>query len=121
MFSMCGFTFEQERRIQIMWTKGELCGEEDQITVYDFLTHQKTEITIPSQTSGHGVGDSGIVRNFLDGVRHYNGHESLTSAAASVRSHLIAFATEVSRLNGGKSIDLNEYARQLMVKEELSK
>ncbi|MDN4600635.1 Gfo/Idh/MocA family oxidoreductase [Paenibacillus sp. F6_3S_P_1C] len=121
MFSMCGFTFEQERRIQIMGTKGELRGEEDQITVYDFLTHQKTEITIPSQTSGHGGGDSGIVRNFLDEVRHYNGQESLTSAAASVRSHLIAFAAEKSRLNGGESIDLNEYARQLMVKEELSK
>jgi predicted dehydrogenase len=121
MFSMCGFTFEQERRIQIMGTKGELRGEEDQITVYDFLTHQKTEITIPSQTSGHGGGDSGIVRNFLDEVRHYNGQESLTSAAASVRSHLIAFAAEKSRLNSGESIDLNEYARQLMVKEELSK
>jgi predicted dehydrogenase len=121
MFSMCGFTFEQERRIQIMGTKGELRGEEDQITVYDFLTHQKTEIKIPSQTSGHGGGDSGIVRNFLDEVRHYNGQESLTSAAASVRSHLIAFAAEKSRLNGGESIDLNEYARQLMVKEELSK
>lgn len=121
MFSMCGFTFEQERRIQIMGTKGELRGEEDQITMYDFLTHQKTEITIPSQTSGHGGGDSGIVRNFLDEVRHYNGQESLTSAAASVRSHLIAFAAEKSRLNSGESIDLNEYARQLMVKEELSK
>ncbi|MHA7582199.1 Gfo/Idh/MocA family protein [Paenibacillus vandeheii] len=121
MFSMCGFTFEQERRIQIMGTKGELRGEEDRIVMYDFLTHQKTEITIPSQTSGHGGGDSGIVRNFLDEVRHYNGQESLTSAAASVRSHLIAFAAEKSRLNGGESIDLNEYARQLMVKEELSK
>ena len=54
MFSMCGFTYEQERRIQIMGTRGELRGEEGKITVYDFLTGQKTEITIPSQSSGHG-------------------------------------------------------------------
>lgn len=72
MFSMCGFTFEQERRIQVMGTRGELRG--------------------------------------------YSGQESLTSAAASVRSHLMAFAAEESRLNGGKSIDLAEYAESLMAK-----
>ncbi|MCR8642692.1 Gfo/Idh/MocA family oxidoreductase [Paenibacillus sp. N1-5-1-14] len=114
MFSMCGFTFEQERRIQIMGTRGELRAEGDVITVYDFLTHQKTEITIPVQASGHGGGDSGIVRSFLQEVRGYNGQEGLTSASASVRSHLMAFAAEESRLNGGKPIELNTYAKQLL-------
>ncbi|MDR0267410.1 Gfo/Idh/MocA family oxidoreductase [Paenibacillus sp.] len=112
MFSMCGFTFEQERRIQIMGTQGELRGEGDQITLYDFLTHQKTTIEIPTQSSGHGGGDSGIVRDFLNQVRGYNGQESLTSAAASVRSHMIAFAAETSRLNGGQAIELNEFMNQ---------
>ena len=121
MFSMCGFTYEQERRIQIMGTRGELRGEEGKITVYDFLTGQKTEITIPSQSSGHGGGDSGIVASFLKEVRSYNGQESLTSASASVRSHLIAFATEKSRLNHGQSINLNEYARELMAEENTVK
>lgn len=120
MFSMCGFTFDQERRIQIMGTRGELRGDDGKITVLDFLTHQKTEITIPEQNSGHGGGDSGIVGSFLDEVRNYNGQESLTSASASVRSHLIAFAAEESRLNKGKSINLNEYARQVMAKEEVT-
>ncbi|WP_274364363.1 Gfo/Idh/MocA family protein [Paenibacillus thermotolerans] len=114
MFSMCGFTFEQERRIQIMGTRGELRGEEDRIVYWDFETHEKTEITIPDQGSGHGGGDEGIVGSFLHEVRHYNGQESLTSASASVRSHLMAFAAEESRLNGGKAIDLNEYAKSLM-------
>lgn len=113
MFSMCGFTFEQERRIQIMGTRGELRAEGDTITVYDFLTHQKTDLTIPPQNTGHGGGDSGIVRSFLNEVRHYNGQEGLTSAAASVRSHLMAFAAEESRLNGGKSIELSQYAKEL--------
>ncbi|ANY74969.1 oxidoreductase [Paenibacillus ihbetae] len=121
MFSMCGFTYEQERRIQIMGTRGELRGEEGMITVYDFLTGQKTEISIPSQASGHGGGDSGIVASFLQEVRGYSGQESLTSASASVRSHLIAFAAEESRLNRGKSINLNEYARELMAQESASK
>lgn len=121
MFSMCGFTHEQERRIQIMGTRGELRGEEGRITVYDFLTGQKTEITIPTQSSGHGGGDSGIVASFLREVRSYNGQESLTSASASVRSHLIAFAAEKSRLNQGRSINLNEYARELMAEENAVK
>lgn len=121
MFSMCGFTYEQERRIQIMGTRGELRGEEDKITIFDFLTGQKSEITIPSQDSGHGGGDRGIVASFLKEVRHYNGQESLTSASASVRSHLIAFAAEKSRLNRGQSINLNEYAQELMAQEETVK
>ncbi|MCQ6562668.1 Gfo/Idh/MocA family protein [Paenibacillus mendelii] len=113
IFSMCGFTFEQERRIQIMGTRGELRGEGDKITLFDFLTHKKTETTIAVQSSGHGGGDTGIVSSFLNEVRNYNGQESLTSASASVRSHLMAFAAEESRLNGGKVIDLNEYADTL--------
>lgn len=113
MFSMSGFTFDQERRIQIMGTRGELRGDDNVITLYDFLTHQKTEITIPTQMSGHGGGDAGIVRSFLADVRSYHGQETLTSAGASVRSHLMAFAAEESRLNGGKSIELAQYAEEL--------
>ncbi|MCJ8012348.1 Gfo/Idh/MocA family oxidoreductase [Paenibacillus sp. KQZ6P-2] len=120
MFSMCGFTFEQERRIQIMGTQGELRGEGDHITLYDFLTHQKTTIEIPVQTSGHGGGDSGIVRDFLNQVRDNNGLESLTSAAASVRSHMIAFAAESSRLSGGQAIELNEFMSRWSPAETIS-
>jgi predicted dehydrogenase len=112
MFSMCGFTFEQERRIQIMGTQGELRGEEDKITLYDFLTHQKTTIEIPVQTSGHGGGDSGIVRSFIDQVRNAGSKEGLTSASVSVRSHMIAFAAEESRLNGGQVIELNDFMQK---------
>ncbi|KPV58018.1 oxidoreductase [Paenibacillus sp. A3] len=114
MFSMCGFTREQERRIQIMGTRGELRGEESTITLMDFLTHQKTEIEIPPQVSGHGGGDSGIVRSFLREVRSNAGGESLTSASASVRSHLMAFAAEESRLNGGKAVLIDDYYKQVV-------
>ncbi|MCZ8510967.1 Gfo/Idh/MocA family oxidoreductase [Paenibacillus filicis] len=114
-FSMCGFTRNQERRIQIMGTKGEIRGEEGKITVMDFLTHENHEIHIPEQTSGHGGGDSGIVRSFLKEVSGYNGSESLTSASASVRSHLMAFAAEESRLNHGRSIELDDFYKKLTV------
>lgn len=112
MFSMCGFTRHEGRRIQIMGTNGEIRGEEGKITLLDFLTHEETVIEIPVQESGHGGGDSGIMRSFLQDVRNYTGGESHTSALASVRSHMMAFEAEESRLNQGKSIDLDEYYRR---------
>ncbi|MEC0212531.1 Gfo/Idh/MocA family oxidoreductase [Paenibacillus ehimensis] len=112
IFSMSGFTRHQERIVQIMGTRGELRGSEGRITLLDFLTHEETVIAIPEQTSGHGGGDSGIMRSFLHEVRHYGGGESLTSASASVRSHLMAFAAEESRLRHGQSIELDAYYKQ---------
>ncbi|WP_187434034.1 hypothetical protein [Paenibacillus methanolicus] len=38
--------------------------------------------------------------------------ESLTSATASFRSHLMAFAAAESRLNKGQSIELTAFARR---------
>lgn len=114
MFSMCGFTRHQERRIQIMGTGGEIRAEESRIVVHDFVTHEETVIEIPKQTSGHGGGDSSIVRSFLREVRSFTGGESLTSASASVRSHMMAFAAEHSRLHKGKSIELNDFYNSMM-------
>ncbi|NOU76016.1 gfo/Idh/MocA family oxidoreductase [Paenibacillus sp. LMG 31458] len=114
IFSMSGFTRHQERRIQIMGTRGEIRGEEGRIKLMDFLTHEETEIKIAEQTSGHGGGDSGIMKRFLHEVRNYNGGDSLTSASASVRSHLMAFAAEQSRLNHGQSISLHDYYQLLL-------
>ncbi|MBP1963047.1 Gfo/Idh/MocA family protein [Paenibacillus aceris] len=114
MFSMCGFTRHQERRIQIMGTGGEIRAEDSKIVVRDFLTHEETVIVIPEQASGHGGGDSGIVRSFLSEIRNFAGGESLTSASASVRSHMMAFAAEHSRLHNGKSVELDEFYKSIM-------
>lgn len=113
MFSMSGFTRHQERRIQIMGTHGEIRGEEGKIVLMDFVTHENIEVNIPPQTTGHGGGDSGIVRSFLQEVRDNGSKESLTSASSSVRSHLMAFAAEESRLNKGRSIELIELYNRL--------
>ncbi|MBU8768826.1 Gfo/Idh/MocA family protein [Cytobacillus oceanisediminis] len=110
-FSMCGFTREQTRIVQIMGTKGEIRGnmEENKITIYDFLTRQETVIHFGQPIGGHGGGDRGIMRLFLEEVRNGNKNDSVTSVSASVRSHLMAFAAEESRLNQGQSINIDEY------------
>ncbi|WP_314586325.1 Gfo/Idh/MocA family oxidoreductase [Paenibacillus terrigena] len=115
-FSMCGFTHNQTRTVQIMGTKGEIRGdmENNSFTIYDFLTKEQQTIKVNPGTFGHGGGDEGIVRTFLKEVREYDGSEGLTSASASVRSHLMAFAAEESRLNNGKAIEIDAYYRSFI-------
>jgi len=114
-FSMCGFTREQTRIVQIMGTKGEIRGnmEENSISIFDFLTKHETVIKFDNPVGGHGGGDNGIMRTFLREIQYGNSRDSISSASASVRSHLMAFAAEESRLNEGRSINIDEYYQSL--------
>lgn len=114
-FSMSGFTRDQTRVIQIMGTKGDIRGnmEDNRISVFDFLTQSETIIQLDTPPSGHGGGDRGIVRSFLQELNAGQKESSRSSAAVSLRSHLMAFAAEDSRLDAGRSIDLDTYYEQL--------
>lgn len=115
-FSMSGFTREQTRMVQIMGTKGEIRGNmaDNSISIYDFLTKQETIIKFDNPVGGHGGGDQGIVRSFLRDIDQQGEGESKSSASVSLRSHLMAFAAEESRLNKGQSIELDEYYGEIM-------
>ncbi|MGE6261290.1 Gfo/Idh/MocA family protein [Heyndrickxia sporothermodurans] len=115
-FSMCGFTREQTRIVQIMGTKGEIRGnmEENSISIFDFLTKQETVIKFDNPVSGHGGGDNGIMRTFLREIQFGNKGDSVSSTSASVRSHLMAFAAEESRLNEGQSLNIDDYYDSLL-------
>ncbi|MGG1676211.1 Gfo/Idh/MocA family protein [Neobacillus sp. NRS-1170] len=115
-FSMCGFTREQTRIVQIMGTKGEIRGnmEENSISIFDFLTKQETVIKFDKPIGGHGGGDQGIMRTFLREVQYGHKQDSVSSTSASVRSHLMAFAAEESRLNQGQSINIDDYYTSLV-------
>jgi len=115
-FSMCGFTREQTRIVQIMGTKGEIRGkmDEDTISVFDFLTKHETITHLSKPKSGHGGGDEAIVRDFLREVRNYPGDESRSSAAVSLESHLLAFAAEASRRQNGKVIQIANYSNEVL-------
>jgi predicted dehydrogenase len=115
-FSMCGFTREQTRIVQIMGTKGEIRGnmEENSISIFDFLTKHENAIKFDNPVGGHGGGDNGIMRTFLREIQFGNNGDGVTSASASVRSHLMAFAAEDSRLNEGQSINIDDYYHSLV-------
>lgn len=110
-FSMCGFTREQTRIVQIMGTKGEIRGnmEENSISIFNFLTKHETVIKFDNPIGGHGGGDKGIMRTFLRDIQYGNKQDSVSSTSASLRSHLMAFAAEESRLKQGQSINIDDY------------
>jgi predicted dehydrogenase len=103
-FSMEGLTSYGGRRTRIMGTRGDLVGDEDRLEVFDF--HERTRYlwTVRDHAeiaSGHGGGDHGLVRDWVQALSR--GDESLltTTLEASMESHLIGFTAETGRLEGG--------------------
>ncbi len=99
----------QGRTIKIMGSHGEISGimGESRIVVDDFVTLNKETITLTQGIEGHGGGDEGIMKGFLDQIRSDN-TDPLTSAKKSVESHLMCFAAEESRSND-KVVIMDEY------------
>ncbi|MBB6632915.1 Gfo/Idh/MocA family protein [Cohnella thailandensis] len=116
MFSMCGFTRDINRIVQIMGTKGEIRGDllKEEIDLFEFAGGTRSVIATPSGASGHQGGDEGIMRRFLSDLREGNHSRTLTSAQTSLESHLMAFAAEESRLNKGAVVDMGDYKAALL-------
>lgn len=108
-FTMCAFTQTGGREIRVMGTMGEIVGnmETNTIEVRPFVGETETiDVTkLTNDFSGHGGGDARLLDDLLRLVAGEEG-SALTSISASVESHLVAFAAEESRLNGGRVIEL---------------
>lgn len=115
-FSMCGFTREQTRIVQIMGTKGEIRGKMDENTIstFNFLTQEEVITELAQPKSGHGGGDEAIVRDFLQEASSYEGNLGRSSAAVSLESHLLAFGAEASRLQNGKVINIANFSNEVL-------
>lgn len=94
------------RQIRIMGTKGEIFGRADDeyIELFDFVTKKTTEINCHSGmtsegiTGGHGGGDEGIVKTFLDVLSGSSDAEQISGIEISCKNHLISLAAEKSRI-----------------------
>lgn len=112
-FTMCGFTSENTREIRVMGTLGEIEANMHMNSI-NIQPFGKTAVHIDIRDlstclNGHGGGDVGIIKEFLDWV--INGGEPdgrITSLERSVESHYIALAAERSRQQGGRCILIDE-------------
>lgn len=102
-FTMTAFTeADSDRKTRIFGTKGQLEGNGQKILHYDFLTEKVTEhitgISDGSIKTGHGGGDFGIMRDFVDAVATNDGSKIISGLKDTMESHQMVFAAEEARL-----------------------
>jgi predicted dehydrogenase len=99
-FTMTAFA-KGGRKIRIFGTKGEISGDGSVLKIFDFLT-EKTK-TIDTNASdgtilgGHGGGDYGVMKNFVNAVSKNNPKLIISGPEESLESHLMVFAAEKAR------------------------
>jgi predicted dehydrogenase len=109
---MQGHSHHEGRTMRYDGTRATLRGSFDygagRLEIHDHLTGRCEEIPVETAASGHGGGDFGVVRSFVQAMR---GNEvALTTARESLESHLLAFAAEESRLHGAV-VEMEEFRR----------
>ncbi|KAG9317597.1 hypothetical protein JVU11DRAFT_1806 [Chiua virens] len=112
-FTMVAYTsLICERQTRLHFTHGEIVGDMNTFTVTDFRTGQQKTCRPPNEGGGHGGGDLGLIRAFVDAVR--SGDQSILGADVKeiLISHLTVFAAEQSRLEG-KVVDCAQYERAI--------
>ena len=107
-FTMDAFTPSGGRRTRIMGTKGFIDGDSKQFTVTYFgPENRKTWNLKVSEIAeyahaGHGGGDLGLVRDFLEAVDKRDDSHLSSNIKVSLESHVMGFAAEKSRRSGKK-------------------
>lgn len=78
---------------------GKFSSRGHEIRIHHHLTGEVEQVPVITRDhSGHGGGDFGIVRSFINTIRG-EPDDSVTTARESLESHLLAFAAEESRRN----------------------
>ena len=98
------------RQTRLHFTHGEIVGDMSTFTVTDFRTGKQTTHHPPNEGGGHGGGDLGLIRTFVDAVR--SGEQSVlgVSVGEILTSHFTVFAAEQSRREG-KIVDCAQYEK----------
>jgi len=114
-FTMVAFTKAIcDRQLRMHFTHGEIIGDMNKYTVTDFRTNQ-TKICHPeNEGGGHGGGDTGLIRTFVEAVRTGNQKLLGTDVSEVLKSHMTVFAAEASRRQE-KVINCVEFERNARV------
>lgn len=89
-----------ERQSRLHFAFGEIVGDMTSFTVTDFRKGTTKTHTPKLEGGGHGGGDLGLIRTFVEAVR--TGRQELlgTDVSEVLKSHLTVFAAEASRREG---------------------
>ncbi len=108
--TMTGFTQKNYRYYKIFGTLGEIVADQEANTVCLTRFGEESVVydinKIATDLSGHGGGDNQMMSELFDALE--NGGELASSISTSVRTHMMAFAAEKSRLLGGTNVFIND-------------
>ena len=98
VFSMSAFTESTSRTIKIVGEWGQINGnmEKNEIEIHDFRNGEIRTINQQQQSTSHGGGDTGIVKDLVSHLRDSNS-ELKSSIENSLLSHYMVFAAEEAR------------------------
>lgn len=106
--NMVAFSEKNDRRIHIWGTQGEIIGDMDEnwIEIIRFSKGvERIDLSkMDFDTFGHGGGDIVMVHDFLKACE--SDGTVLSSATASLESHLMSFGAEKSRLRNGEIVEI---------------
>lgn len=106
--TMSAFTEQMGRVINLMGSHGQIQGnlESNTVEYWDFISGEHQVFHLKTYAGGHSGSDHAMMKSFVALLREEQGN-SLTSATASVESHLMALAAEESRLHNGCPMELD--------------
>ncbi|GLZ79783.1 oxidoreductase [Actinorhabdospora filicis] len=103
-FTVTAFTLIAGRKTSIFGTHGMIVGDSDTISVTDFGTKETVvHPTAPvdhTASGGHGGGDYGLMKSFVEALSTGKRELILTDVAESLATHKVVFAAERSRETG---------------------
>jgi predicted dehydrogenase len=113
-FVMHGFAAVASRTIRVSGTLGELrgCFEKGEIEVHRHGELSPERIEVPFTPFGHGGGDEGLLRHFVDVIRRNARDDVFASGRVTLESHLMGFAAERSRLEG-QAVDMATFRSEI--------
>lgn len=113
-FMMTAFTNEIKRSIHIMGSKGELTGDmSDPLIHIKPFGEKEYTIKVDTPASGHGGGDDGVMKRFINALKYdWDTEKDLEIA---VTGHLMALAAEKARLEN-RVVDYQTFVEENHVK-----
>ena len=89
-----------ERQSRLHFSNGEIVGDMTSFTVTNFRTKKVTKHSPKLEGGGHGGGDLGLIKSFIEAVRTGSQEPLGTDVSDVLKSHITVFAAETSRKEG---------------------
>ena len=103
-FTMTAFTqMHLHRKTRIFGTRGEICGNGEDLTLHDFATDRTetfTGLADAEASAGHGGADQNMIDGFLDALETGDASKILSGPDDTLMTHLAVFAVEQARREG---------------------